>query len=58
MQTLCEDMIIKDESLRVVCKVCGLFSNGAQSIDDMTPLNDEYCDPMGLDIEQVVIFLP
>lgn len=58
-ETLCENMISEDESLRVVCaidnKVCGLFTKGTQSIYDMTPHKDEVCDLSGLVIDKVVI---
>ena len=62
VETLCEYMISEDESLRVFCainsKVCGLFTNDTQFIDDMTPHKNEVCDLDGVVIEQVVTVLP
>lgn len=50
MEILCEDMVSKNESLLLVCAY-----NNKVYIDDTTPLNDEDYDPMGLDMEQVII---
>lgn len=58
LETLCDDVISKDERLLMVCasnrKVCGLFTNGIQSIDDMTPHNDEDFDLFGPDVKHNV----
>ena len=39
----------------LIVKVYGLFTKVAQSIDDMTSLNNEDCDPMGLDMEVFIL---
>lgn len=57
-KTLCEDVISKDKSLLmgwvINRKVYELFTKGTQSIDDMTPYNDEDFDLIGLDMKKVI----
>lgn len=62
VETLRKDVIGKDESLLLICainsRVYRLFTKGTQSIDDTTPHNYEYFDPIGLDMERVITDKP
>lgn len=55
VETLCEDVIIKDESLLLInSKEYKLFTKGTQSINDTTPCNHKDFDLIGHVVEFVI----